>query len=401
MKIKINYKRIFLYLEVIAIIYLSGGTRSAITRGIDYYVMTFFMLAIASVYGGGTIKGKKDLKKLFIYMVFLAGFFVINLYIFPKTAMTLIYKEICFLIFVLFSKYIMQNNIDIMSYFYNVIIAIAWINFILFLLIEILQLPIPYTEIYSIYNLGVYKNYFDVYMKTTGSILYVGNLCIQRIAAFFWEPGIYAIYLNFALYYHVFQEKNKKQSKFVILLINLVLTFSTTGLILAISIFAIFIMKSKTISKRTKIVIMLPLCAITFAIALIIVYYKKFDITTNSYKLRVHDLIVGLEIFRENIVFGTGFMNTDVFVYRQPGNRGNSNGLVTWMFTTGMFGVSIMLYPFVNRLMHTDKKFDYLVYLIAFLISNMTEPLYIYPFMIYIVAKEYSEWSFRYSYKEG
>ena len=86
------------------------------------------------------------------------------------------------------------------------------------------------------------------------------------------------------------------------------------------------------------------------------------------------------------------FLNQTVYreqsIFLESGE--SSNGLLTWIVTTGIAGSLLILYPFIRKLRNSKTMIQDFYFLIAFILLNMTEPLMLTPLVIYIVANEYS-----------
>lgn len=98
------------------------------------------------------------------------------------------------------------------------------------------------------------------YVPAGGNELY-GNICRNSGCA--WEPGLFSVMLCIAILFNIYQ--NKKiifNKRLTILIVALITTFSTTGYIVAIIIFACYYLFSKKISICKRIIY---ICLITFA----------------------------------------------------------------------------------------------------------------------------------------
>ena len=89
---------------------------------------------------------------------------------------------------------------------------------------------------------------------------------------------------------------------------------------------------------------------------------------------------------------GTGIFNIAEFEQLQNLSRGNSNGFMTWLFTTGLVGSAIVIWPFISNLKKQsrgEETYKYLIFITYFVVSNMTEPLYTTPIILFFMAREY------------
>ena len=61
----------------------------------------------------------------------------------------------------------------------------------------------------------------------------------------FWEPGMFAVYLNVALFFNLFAVNSEKKFCNTVLIISLITTFSTGGYICGLLIFMMFMLKQR------------------------------------------------------------------------------------------------------------------------------------------------------------
>ena len=114
--------------------------------------------------------------------------------------------------------------------------------------------------------------------------------------------------------------------------------------------------------------------------------------TWDSYAMRADDLVTAFRLFLKRPIIGYGFYNTSVFTEVSFYHGGNSNGLLTMMYTTGLLGVAFFVYPFIRNIIATSKKIDRRIEMTFFffvIAINFTEPIYALPIMMFILAREY------------
>lgn len=218
---------------------------------------------------------------------------------------------------------------------------------------------------------------------------------LNRMTGPFWEPGVYQIFLNYALYRYVVIEKS---NKFVIalLLFDIFFTMSASGWLCAIVIIVIGIAKSPKFTNKSKIFIFIFL-SLFGGIATKFVLFSKFSETfsnKSSAYIRMNDFLLGLKIFIENPILGIGFNNTEPFMmrntYNDTGILGSSNGFMTIAYTTGIVGMVFVLLPFIYNIIKRKKeRYKSVLYFIMIVFFNFSEPVYYFPFMMYILVKEY------------
>lgn len=212
----------------------------------------------------------------------------------------------------------------------------------------------------------------------------------------FWEPGVYQIFLNYALYRYIFKDKVNK-CIIIILLLDLLLTMSAAGWLCTIGIIVLRISNSKRLTRRSKILLSVILFFVG-ALAATFVISSKFSETyanKSSAFIRGNDFFLAVELFIENPILGTGFNNTKPFelknMYNSTAYLGSSNGFMTIAYTTGIIGLAFVFLPFIRCLKKSQKfdKYKSTFYICMILFFNFVEPVYYFPFMLYLLAKEY------------
>ena len=264
------------------------------------------------------------------------------------------------------------------------LVALAIITLLFYFLAEIIKFPMSYFVVYS-GNSYRYYNYYEIFFT------YHYNQVLPRLSGLFWEPGVYQIYLNWALFLYIFEEKENKR-ELLVLLSSIILTKSTSGYCIAAVLMVVYINKSRFFSKKNRM--LLTIVGITFAsIISAVVVYKKVQTTGNdiygSAFLRFSDISNGLSIFFKYPFTGVGFGNETEFMELDIHGRGSSNGLISYAYMTGIIGLVIALYPFFRNIRISSYKLRQWIWTIMILIFNSTEPIYNLPVMAYILAVEY------------
>ena len=172
------------------------------------------------------------------------------------------------------------------------------------------------------------------------------------------------------------------------MIINLVLTLSTTGLIVGIGLILIYrLQKMNTI--REKILTIIPMGVAIIPVVLYIWNAKKNSAISPSYSLRMYDMTRSLKIWKDYFLLGVGYNNTTMF--SMEGRVGNSNGLLNWCMTTGLFGLLFIILPFiVNCLISKSKDRErFIIFFGLFILINCTEPLIQTPIMLLLISISY------------
>lgn len=400
MSLSSNRFRGFLYYILAALlIYTSGSALTSTDAGytiggiMNAMIYTFILVRFIKIFMHGKVSNR-----LFIMLALVLLFTLIEGVNYPSGIDGVFKRMILLWLMFVLAFELDKLNIQFDRIIFDVIFWIACISLIFFVLINLFHLQLPAMEIRQ--DTLVYKNYYFLFYTAerykTGLLI---GLPFYRLQGIFWEPGAFAVYLDLALFYALFigyddvKTKKKQQIlKIIVLLVATTLTLSTTGLCIAVALVGIKFIE--LFRGKSKILMIIPAALIAGSI-ISAVWMQKKGISTNawsSYNLRMNDMTNSLELWKENFLFGTGFKNTDSFEATIEG-RGNSNGLLTWCYTMGLFGAVALVFPFVRNAFNKGKNvITQLLYCAVFLLVNMTEPIISSYFIVFLVAKEYNEY---------
>lgn len=376
---------------IFSIIYQSGSVEAAImSENPLFRIMRVIMIIIGGYFLITVFKYKTEFMKLGLLILVSICLICINYLLYPDSLYPLSYKVILFIIFYFMVASANKSQININDIIYNIIFCIASITLILYVGIELLHINIPYNIIRNS-DMGsyAYKNYFNIfYSYHSGSI--------PRLSGMFWEPGVYVIYLNYALFEMLYKDKIKK-IHLVVLLLNILFAQSTMGYCIAALMIAVILGKSNKNSKKSRKILLfvLVLCGLCASILFVLIKKKTTNFEGGSYYLRKQDFINCYNLFKENWLFGTGFYNTVSFGQGDDIIRGSSNGFLTWCYTTGLVGIMIAIFPFIKNIYKSENNKRQLLYLGIVLLFNNAEPIYNLPFMVFVVAQEYYKTSLK------
>ncbi|MEL7216975.1 MAG: O-antigen ligase family protein [Pseudomonadota bacterium] len=189
------------------------------------------------------------------------------------------------------------------------------------------------------------------YIFTYHELIETGAL-LKRPDGFFFEPGVFQIYLNVFLFICLFVRKHSKLDIGVAVMAVLA-TQSTTGVVIMMIQFGIaYVQWLKTANRRQKVgvfvfvpILLLPLAAyMTFNVS-----QKFYGALSGSAEAREYDLRTGLAVAAENPLTGIGFDYEKYFDasarvgYREANlsrdnitERGNTNGVVVLLYSVGI-----------------------------------------------------------------
>lgn len=381
-----NSTKILIYMMLISIIYQSGSVRAALLGEGMLFKITRVVLLIAPLIcmiGSGL---KVNVIRMGIKLFLLGiGIALINYLLYPTGIVQICYKIIIMILYCCCFGNLSDKSIDLRKYMYQILIGLATVTLVFYILVELLKFPIPYSIVYSGTSYQ-YRDYFEIFFS------YHYTFDIPRLSGLFWEPGAYQIYLNLALFHYVFSEEKKKWHLLIILL-NIIFVQSAAGYCICVFLLVILLIKSNVFTKKSKLYLMLGGGGMASVIAVAVILKKIKDtgsLQNGSYTLRVADVFNGLNIFLNHIFVGVGFGNEELFKAADVFGRGSSNGLISYIYMTGIVGITFIIYPFVKNLMKDSNKVKQMCWLILLLLFNTVEPIYNLPIMAFYVGVEYA-----------
>jgi len=155
------------------------------------------------------------------------------------------------------------------------------------------------------------ENSRDIAYKNLYIVATFVDVSSQRVIGIFREPGVFSVYITVALIFNLFVLSDSKNINWV-LIITMLLTFSTSGYIALILVFiASFVKNSKGIKSLPSIffVVMVSVIIVSFNFDLFGLVFNKFDSSSSSYGTflaRSASVFVNADIIINNFFFGVG-----------------------------------------------------------------------------------------------
>lgn len=249
-----------------------------------------------------------------------------------------------------------------------------------------------------------------------------GLYLFSRNSGPFWEPGAFQGFILIALILtNCYPELFKKVDRVnVILIVTLLTTRSTTGLILLCAYFIVFrrelftnILKNKTNRQIRLLFVFLAVVAVgTWLLSSGIITSKLAQYTddTVSAGIRTKDFLQGIMLVRQSPLLGFGLGTSAASLLEDSfGISNNSNGLIYMMYTMGIpFGIIYLtfLYFGVKSFFKDMVGNRYLFIFLMFLILQSTECIFMFPVYLMFLYKFKDErlgkilWKLN-SYREG
>ncbi|WP_146868210.1 O-antigen ligase family protein [Clostridium butyricum] len=204
------------------------------------------------------------------------------------------------------------------------------------------------------------SSYHNLYYET--QTINIFGKQIIRNTGIFTEAPMYAFNLCISLSVEVFIRKKQKNKKIIVLLFTILTTFSTTGIVVSLLIISI-----NLINSRKNYGLLKKMCLYLFVMILMIssMFFINYKVIQSkdiygSYSIRMDDIKVGIEAWKDNIIMGKGYNRYDlVQQYMSINDRGNdiggSNGIMKILPEGGIYLLSIYIFPLVIALVYSIK----------------------------------------------
>lgn len=344
-----------------------------------YLVLIILFLASDSIYG--IYYNILTPLKLFVGFACLAAIPFINTksllkYILPSIAFSILFVFICInnhsefdvwtiSLFRMISVYPLillarSNNKSLLEEYSNVIYKISVLFICIYLAIILFGDVIPYSLVNPSKNLFQYRNYFGIVFQLPKQS-YLFSSVIYRLHGFTWEPGQYQLYLNLALYYYLFFKEYEKKRIYT-LIVSIILTFSTMGIL----ILALQILIKILFLKKGKLFLV---AKFALAIVIIVAAYSVFQekMLSGSFEVRSLDFLNSIEAIKSNFIFGSGIRRFET-----------TNGLLSLIADNGILSIALLVlgaYKWIKREMSIVGMIESLLFVVIILLGLMNEPI--------------------------
>lgn len=232
-------------------------------------------------------------------------------------------------------------------------VALAAINVVFWCLglmgIQFLASNVSYGDglIYNMNPFVVYR-----FALSEGAWMYPA----YRNFGMFWEPGCYQSFLNLALLFFVqkidvnWMKNRKKLFEFVVLVITILSTMSTTGyILLAINILILYMRMMKKMNKKTAIIFLCSLgfMAVVLSSSVIADKFNPSSVNYSSYATRLNDNISGIKVAFHSPIWGLGHISKKYIDTLLSYNiTANSSGILR---TIQEFGIPFGVWYFIRQ----------------------------------------------------
>jgi hypothetical protein len=259
-------------------------------------------------------------------------------------------------------------------------------------------LSVVASQYFMPYVVGDTLHYTIGFVFTFHRALEIPSL-IDRPDGFFFEPGVFQLYLNLYLFIAINDKRLRRRNLHIGLALAAVLsTQSTTGIIIAFGILGMaYLRRLRTAEMNEKllILVLVPLLLLPLAgIMMENVEEKLFGVFRGSAWARQYDFFTGMRVALENPFTGIGFSYERYFEFAQHvgylesqldlatiTERPNSNGIATLFYSIGFPLAGVMLWGLYKQRFFADR----VVFFFMMLISLSTEAIIFTPFPLMFI----------------
>lgn len=202
----------------------------------------------------------------------------------------------------------------------------------------------------------------------------------------FHEGGMFAIMIAVALLFLINDtnlQTRKSKLLSIIMLVTIVTTFSTTGILLVVIIFT-FKLLPKISGKVNLRVVALGIVLITLFIweeNTFAIIGNKFQEDNSSYSARISEFSLLYDNLSDNLFWGVGYQNNEIV--KNSGLRDGTNGVISCLLQFGLIGGGTILIMYIQGLYTLAKNYkDLILYILVAFISFMSEPTIFTPMFL-------------------
>lgn len=396
MHIKKGLEYIFTLLLILITnsIYMVTGNYSDYIRII--FTIVLGLLIIINV----TLEKDKKSKsaKVFIFLLFYY-FFIILFTLITDTEMSLDYIHIYFVTFpMLYYLFAIINKKEwknLLSVFSNVVLALCALSLFFFVFGTTFNIIKPTSTI--IIDWGTVQkvpSYFGLHFDI--QIIEIFGKQFIRNTGVFAEAPMFSLNIIIALAIEFFTGKKFSKKNILIFIVTILSTASTTGLILcALIIFIYYLLKkdNRFLNKKIKFVMLVIVSIISlFLVSGLIIDKQK----TASYYTRLDDYTASYNAWKENLVFGNGYKNSETIIKYmgdfRKNNTGLSNSLLVLLAQCGVYMFTFYFIPVIKSVIFAFKnKNKNIIAFAIILVLLFCTTIFLYkPLIFYFLAMGYN-----------
>lgn len=339
-------EKIRIILEYILVIFIILDCNSVLIHRLDKHInvkliIVFISIILLLLLIAQIKLSKKDIVSFTSIFLFLIFYFMVFLsFNMTNNKIQFLVRFICFLpimilCFLLYKK--VNKTFTLYYRFSDVMILIAITSIIFWIGCSILNI-IPFNSQVPIEWGGnrIINGFYNIYYETQ-QINFLGFVG-WRNTGIFTEAPMFSLCLSIAFITEMFLKERLCYKRILILVIAIVTTLSTTGYIIVLfSIFVKIVTYRGVKNKVIKILKVFFTIMITFLVLYLVVIILKDKATSDSYSVRVNYYIKELSVWKENLIFGSGYGINE---------RGSSNSIGVILADGGLWLIFIYIYSF-------------------------------------------------------
>lgn len=294
-----------------------------------------------------------------------------------------------FIIFIMKLAPDISYILSILRKYINLITIIALVSIVIWLLGPVLGILHTNCSFVETWNWTAepqtVHGYFGIHYEIPLQVFKFAGHSIYKNTSFFVEAPMASFAFSIGLLSEVFFFENRRVFNVLILLLGILSTGSTTGLIVSVASIFYMLLVSKFHDKFIQILkfIIVPVLVIAGIILVVNRMKLKFDISyTNSGMVRLDDIIAGIKCWEKNPFLGYGYGNNDVIIPYMSSfrsyNKGLSNSLIQLLVNGGVYYVSLFVGFVIVGLRNLIKNkyykelLSFLIYLAIYIFTIVT-----------------------------
>lgn len=288
---------------------------------------------------------------------------------------------ICVFLFVLNKP---EHNVSRLAFVVKCIVVISLLSNALYLY-HILGPGLPMVESSNLKVL-----HFHYLFSSGVNTLGVGF--VFRNSGIYWEPGMYQVFLTFAMLFYLYYPNIRQRIPIIVYLaVTAISTFSVSAYAVMAAILGIYVIRNNS-GLFVKFLV-----AVAFIVALFYAYplldaSMEAKQETGSYEARSNDLFFGMKVFLQHPILGCGIVNDEYAkasfkVFHE--SRPDSNGMVNLLINLGVVGASLVIYYLIcfgKWIKKNVSPYMLLGFLAWIVLSSNTEPIVFHPFFEFLVG---------------
>lgn len=290
--------------------------------------------------------------------------------------------------------YLTNRGYNIIHIVYKTLFYTFSASFLIYIFVEIIKIPIPYVaydsgwmHIYNLFLGGLYTNVSEI--SGGSQVIELLGFSFKRNYGMFTEPGLFAVFLDIMLFIRLFILNKKKISEFIWILLMLLSTYSTTGIIVVLILLAYY---SYLNFKHYFKLFYIGICPFLLFFIINALLVEKQTNAEGSWVARTFDLYTSVELFLRSPLWGWGYENLEVYKQFSANllyERQSSNGFTTILYQLGVIGFLIYYIPFkrfYKTLLDNNDKRILVLFMLMMVMLLMGEPIQYNAIMIVVLA---------------